>query len=149
MNARDLMTSDPFTVAPTDTVARAAEVMRDLNIGCVPVVEDPAEPVLLGLITDRDIAVRCVAQKHHATCVVRDHMSKVPLETVGPEADSAEVIRKMEEAQVRRIPVVDQSGVLLGIIAQADVATKLAPREPFIVEELLEEISKRQSVAVA
>ena len=149
MNARDLMTSDPFTVTPTDTVARAAEVMRDLNIGCVPVVEDPAVPVLLGLITDRDIAVRCVARKHGATCVVRDHMSKMPLETVSPEADSAEVVRKMEEAQVRRIPVVDQSGVLVGIIAQADVATKLAPQEPFIAEELLEEVSKRPVVAIA
>lgn len=149
MNARDLMTSDPFSVTPTDTVARAAGVMRDLDIGCVPVVEDRAVPVLLGLITDRDIAVRCVAQRHGAACVVRDHMSKAPLVTVGPDADSAQVVRKMEEAQVRRIPVVDQSGVLLGIIAQADVATKLATREPFILEELLEEISRRPTVSVA
>ena len=149
MNARDLMTSDPFTVAPADTVARAAEVMRDLNIGCVPVADDPGVPILLGLITDRDIAVRCVARKHDATCLVRDHMSKTPLQTVGPDADSAEVIRKMEEAQVRRIPVVDKSGVLLGIIAQADIATKLAPREPYVAEELLEEISKSKVEAVA
>ena len=142
MNARDLMTTDPITVMPTDTVARAAEVMRDLDIGCIPVAEDPAIPVLLGVITDRDIAVRCVARKHDATCLVRDHMSSPPLQTVHPDADSADVVRKMEAAQIRRIPVVDESGVLLGIVAQADVATKLGPHEPYILDELLEEISK-------
>lgn len=71
MNARDIMTSHPFTDAPTDTVARAAEVMRDRQIGCVPVPDDPAVPVLLGLITDRYIAVRCVAKKHGSTCLQR------------------------------------------------------------------------------
>ena len=122
--------------------------MRDLQIGSVPVAADSATPVLVGLITDRDIAARCVAKKHDASCLVRDHMSPAPLQTVHPDADSADVIRKMEDAQVRRIPVVDGSGVLLGIIAQADLATKLGPREPYLMEEVLERISTPVAEAI-
>lgn len=142
------MTSNPFTVMSTDTVARAAEAMRDLQVGCVPVADDPRMPVLLGLITDRDIAVRCVAEKHGSSCLVRNHMTAQPLQTVGPDSDVDDVARKMEDAQVRRIPVVDAAGRLLGIIAQADLATKLGPREPLIVEEVLERLSSPAGISV-
>ena len=141
MRARDLMTSDPLVVTPTDHVSRAAEIMRDTRVGCVPVVQSPESPVLLGLITDRDIAVRCVAKGHGSTCDVKAHMTGAPLQTVGPDADISEVIEKMEAGQVRRIPVVGDRGVLLGIVAQADLATKLGPKEPLKVEEVLERVS--------
>jgi CBS domain-containing protein len=141
MKAKEIMTSDPFTIAPTDTISRAAEIMRDLRIGAVPVVEDPAVPVLLGIITDRDITVRCTVRGHHPSCLVREHMTGRPLQTAGLEDDVSEVIDKMERAQVRRIPVVSNDGALLGMIAQADIATKFGPKEPREVEELLERIS--------
>lgn len=148
MRARDLMTSDPFGVSPDEPVSRAAEIMRDLGVGCVPVVESPEIPVLLGVITDRDVVVRCTASGHAPTCKVKAHMSVKPLQTVDANADVSEVIRKMEQAQVRRVPVVNDSGVLIGIIAQADLAMKLGPSEPLKVEEVLEAVSA-PAVAVA
>lgn len=141
MHARDLMTSNPTVVTPTDRIVRAAEFMRDLHVGCIPVVDDPTIPVLLGILTDRDIAVRCVAAGHGTNCKVSEHMTCAPLATVTPEADAGEVIEKMERHQVRRIPVVDNSGTLVGIIAQADLATKLGPTDPLHVEEVLQRVS--------
>ena len=148
MNARDLMTPSPSVVESTDRITRAAETMRDLRIGAVPVVDDSEIPVLLGLITDRDIAVRCVAAGHGRRCKVSDHMTAAPLITVSPNADVSEVIAKMEKAQVRRIPVISDTGALLGIIAQADLARKLGPTEPLKVEELLERVSAPEMAAV-
>jgi CBS domain-containing protein len=141
MNARDIMTADPFCVTPADTVRRAADVMRELDVGAVPVVDEILNPVLRGIITDRDITVRCVAEGHAPTCQVGDHMTPMPLQAVPPETDVADVIRLMETAQVRRIPVVNPDGTLAGIIAQADLALKLGPRYPGTIEELLERIS--------
>ena len=141
MKARDIMTSDPFTATPADSVRRAADIMRELNIGAVPIIEGPATPMLRGVITDRDIAVRCTAEGHAPFCLVRDHMTALPLQTVGPDEDISEVVEKMERAQVRRIPVVATDGVLLGIIAQADLATKLGPKDARTIEELMERIS--------
>jgi CBS domain-containing protein len=141
MKARDIMTADPFTVTPTDSVRRTADIMRELSVGAVPVVEDPDAPVLRGIITDRDITIRCTAEGHSPFCPVGDHMTPMPLQTVEPDTDVTAVIERMERAQVRRLPVVAADGTLLGIIAQADLATKLGPREPRLIEELLERIS--------
>jgi CBS domain-containing protein len=135
------MTSDPLAVIPSDHISRAAEIMRDTSVGCVPIVTSANSHVLLGVITDRDIAVRCVAEGHEPTCDVRSHMTGAPLQTVGPDADISEVIEKMEAGQVRRIPVVGDRGILIGIVAQADLAMKLGPKEPLTVEEVLERIS--------
>ena len=141
MRAKEIMTPDPFTVGPADKVALAAELMGDVGIGAVPVVEDPLTPVLVGIITDRDIAVRCTARGHSPTCEVRDHMTPPPLQTVLPDDEVSKVLDKMERAQVRRVLVVSGNRVLLGIIAQADIATKVGPQKPYQVEELLERIS--------
>jgi CBS domain-containing protein len=148
MKARDIMTPAPVTVSPTDTVAHAAEVMRDLRIGCVPVVDELHLPVLLGLLTDRDITVRCVARHHDPNCLVRNHMTSRRLVTVTPDADVSEIIQKMEFAQVRRIPVVTANNVLMGIIAQADLATKLGHDQPALVEEVVERISAPSAIGV-
>jgi CBS domain-containing protein len=142
MKARDLMTSDPFTVVPSDPVSRAAQLMRDLGVGCVPVVGDVVNRRLVGMITDRDIAVRCVASGHPSGCAVADHMSGLPLQTVSPDADQREIVEKMELAQVRRIPVVGSENRLIGIIAQADIAMRLGPIEPDVVEEVLQAVSR-------
>lgn len=127
MKARDIMTPRPCVVTPDDSIVKAAEIMRYENIGGVPVVTDLKRPRLVGLITDRDITIRCVARGHTAPCSVSEIMTPEPLETVGPDADVADIVRSMESAQVRRIPVVSDDGMLLGIVAEADLATKLAP----------------------
>ena len=142
MKARDIMTPNPAVVTPDMPIARAAEIMRDLDVGIVPVVDDVSRMHLEGVITDRDIAVRCVAQKHDAKCRVSDHMTAHAIDTVGPDASVADVIAKMEQDRVRRIPVVDETKRVVGIIAQADLAVKLGPREPLEVEHMLERVSE-------
>jgi CBS domain-containing protein len=127
VKARDLMTPRPFVVLPTDGVTKAAEIMRYENIGGVPVVSDTAKPRLAGIITDRDIVLRCVARGHHAHCLVSAVMTPVPLLTVLPDAEVSEIVQKMETGEVRRIPVVSDDGMLLGIVAESDIATKLSP----------------------
>lgn len=129
MKARDIMTPKPFFVTPADDVCKAAEIMRYEDIGGVPVVESELRLRLVGLITDRDIATRCVARRHQHPCPVRDVMTPAPLRTVHLEADVSEIVRLMEEGSVRRIPVLSDDGVLIGIVAEADIATKLPAEE--------------------
>lgn len=142
MRARDIMTANPTVVTPDELVARAAEIMHELDVGIVPVVGDRSRMALEGVLTDRDIVVRCVARRHGTTCRVRDHMTSDHLDTVAPEADVAAVIAKMERDRVRRIPVVGEGNRLVGIIAQADLAVKLGPKEPLQVEHMLERVSE-------
>ena len=124
MKARDVMTEYPQAVIPTDPVSHAAALMRDSDVGFVPVVEDRQTRRLVGVITDRDIAIRHVADAHGDDCTIKQHMTADPLVTVSPEAPTSEVHNLMMEHQVRRVAVVDSEGHLMGVIAQADVATK-------------------------
>jgi CBS domain-containing protein len=149
MQARELMTSDPFVVTPRESIWRAAEIMRDLDIGMVPVVDDAASNHLQGVITDRDIAVRCVARKHGISCTVGDHMTTDHLVTVSPDAASDDVLAEMERAQVRRVLVISGDNHLDGVIAQADVAIKLGRVEPVRVEKALERLSARHAEVVS
>jgi CBS domain-containing protein len=114
--------------------------MRDLNVGCVPVVDDKAHMHVSGVITDRDMVIRCLAERHFRDCRVGDHMTTAGIDTVAADADVAEVVALMERDPVRRILVTD-GGRLQGIIAQADLALKDGPREPLVVEEVLERVS--------
>jgi|SRR5688572_10515849 len=121
MKAREIMTSNPQCVTPGDAVQAAARIMRDADVGIVPVVDEGNERRLRGVITDRDIAVRCVAEGRDGNCRVSDLMSN-DLVTVRPDDDVREVMTRMKSEQVRRIPVVDDNNNLVGIIAQADLA---------------------------
>lgn len=141
MQARDIMTAEPVFVTPDEPIARAAALMREHDVGIVPVVHDHADRRLEGVITDRDITIRCVAERHDGACRVRDHMTVDRLDTVRPDADLSDVLARMERDQVRRIPVVDERQRLLGIVAQADVATRYGAAHPREVEALLERIS--------
>ena len=127
MKARDIMTSDIEVVTPNDPVSRAAQLMRDANVGIIPVVDDASSMRLRGVITDRDITVRHVAERHEQECRVGDHMTDGDIRTVTPDTDVEEVARIMEREQVRRIPVVEDGDRLVGIIAQADLAREEAP----------------------
>lgn len=142
MKARDIMTANPSVVTPDEPVSKAAGIMRELDVGLVPVVDDRSHMRLEGVITDRDIAVRCVAAQHKPGCRVRDHMTTNHIDTVRPDADVEEVINKMEHEKVRRIPVVNEGAQLAGIIAQADLAIKLGPKEPAKVSEVVERVSE-------
>jgi len=142
MQAREIMTPEPAVVTPDDPIAKAAQIMRDSDVGMVPVVDNSSSRTLKGVITDRDIVIRCVAESHLPTCKVRDHMTADRVDTVRPEDDVRDVVARMEHDQVRRIPVVSDGFRLAGIIAQADVARKVGPREPLLVNNLVEKVSE-------
>ena len=115
---RDLMTENPRTVTADSTVEEAARIMRDEDTGVVPIVEGDN---LVGVITDRDIAIRVVAEGKGGDTPVRGIASK-DLVTIDPAQDLDEALRLMAQHQVRRLPVVEEDGRLVGIVAQADVA---------------------------
>ena len=134
-NVKDVMTSNPTTVQAGASVVEAARIMRDKDTGIVPVVENDQ---LSGTITDRDIAVRVVAEgRDPASTVVRE-IASTDVATVEPEQDLSDALRLMAERQVRRLPVVE-NGRLVGIVAQADVARESDDSQ---TGELVEEISK-------
>jgi len=122
MKAHEIMTARPEVVTPTDPISRAAQIMRDRDVGLVPVVRDTTSMMLEGVITDRDVAVRHVADRHTNDCSVSTHMSRDHISAVAESDDVSTVMATMERAEVRRVPVTDKSGKLLGIIAQADIA---------------------------
>lgn len=142
MKARDLMTPRPFVVLPDEPILRAAEIMRDHDVGAVPVVDDRERMVLVGVITDRDLAVRHVAAAHHHDCPVSEHMSAGHLVAVRPEDGADDVVKKMRRCKVRRVMVTDDDGVLLGVIAQADVVREEGGEHPRRVEKMLEDLSE-------
>jgi CBS domain-containing protein len=125
MIASEIMTTNPECCLPTDPVMRAAQIMKTEDVGPVPVVEDKDEKKLTGIVTDRDLALKVVAEARDAkTTTVEDVMSE-GLVTCRENDDVRSVLTLMEENQLRRIPVVDKKDHLVGIIAQADVATRM------------------------
>ncbi|HVZ77102.1 MAG TPA: CBS domain-containing protein [Gemmatimonadaceae bacterium] len=141
MLARELMTPNPSVITADDTMLKAAQMMRDNNVGMLPVVDTVKNRKLVGVITDRDIVVRCVAEHHTPDCRVQAHMTSESLDAVGLDTDVKDVVTHMERDQVRRIPVLEDGGRVAGVIAQADVAVRLGPTNAKIVEELVERIS--------
>jgi CBS domain-containing protein len=122
---RDVMTPDPATCEPGDPIRRAAEIMKAEDVGAVPVVESRTSRRLLGIVTDRDIVLRVVAEGRPAdSTVVRDAMTGSPAYCREDE-DVSHAVGYMAERQVRRMPIVDAEGRLRGIISQADVATRV------------------------
>ncbi|HUO51793.1 MAG TPA: CBS domain-containing protein [Gemmatimonadaceae bacterium] len=141
MLARDIMTVNPTVVTPDDSIPRAAALMAEMDVGLVPVVSELDRSRLLGVITDRDITLRCVAEGHPASeCLVRHHMTAAPIDTVTPESGVEHVLALMERDQVRRIPVME-GGKLVGMISTADVARHCGPRHAQQLEEMMEAIS--------
>lgn len=139
MTCKDVMTADPKCCVPDDSVARAAEIMREKDVGPVPVVSDRTEKRLAGIVTDRDIAIKVVAAgRDPRSTRVGEVMSKDVI-TCCAEDDYAQALHAMARHQVRRIPVVNDDGSLAGIISQADVARQSSEEE---LGEIVEEISE-------
>jgi CBS domain-containing protein len=144
MRASELMTENPQCVTPDTTLTDVARKMRELNVGIIPVVDDMQTRRLQGVITDRDIAVRAVADGKEGSTRVSECMT-TDVETVNKNDSVREVLNVMERDQVRRVPVTDREGRLVGIIAQADLAVDFAgddPRREEMVEETIQRISE-------
>ena len=114
-----VMTSSPATCNVNTLVRDVARMMLEHDCGQIPVIDAQGRP--LGVVTDRDIAIRVVARGGDGTATAGDAMTS-PIKTVRTDSDLKDCVCLMEEAQVRRVPVVDESGKLAGIVALADIA---------------------------
>ncbi|HEX5801344.1 MAG TPA: CBS domain-containing protein [Gaiellaceae bacterium] len=115
---REVMTPDPTTVEPGTSAQDAARKMKSEDVGSLPIVDGGR---LVGMITDRDLALRLVAEGKSADTAVGELGSR-ELVTIDPQQDLGEAARLMSEHQLRRLPVCEEDGKLVGILAQADVA---------------------------
>jgi CBS domain-containing protein len=133
---RDVMTSDPCTIDADKSVAYAAKMMREEDVGLAPIVEGDK---LVGMLTDRDITIRVVAEGRNPDQVKVSEVASKQVVTIDPQQDLDEALRIMAKHQVRRLPVVEEDGKLVGVVAQADIAREGDDKE---TGELVEEISK-------
>jgi CBS domain-containing protein len=133
---RDVMTSDPCTINVGKSVAYAAEMMRDEDVGLAPIVEGDK---LIGMLTDRDIAIRIVAEGRSPDQVTVGEVASTQVVTIDPQQDLDEALRIMAKHQVRRLPVLEEDGRLVGVVAQADVAREGDDKQ---TGELVQEISQ-------
>jgi CBS domain-containing protein len=140
MKIQDIMTKDPATVTPGTTVRDAAQLMQREDTGILPVVDSEGTKRLVGVVTDRDIAIRVVGEGRGGDTRVSDVMSSSRLATLRPDESVDDVMNTMAEQQVRRVPIVDERGTLVGIVAQADVVRKA--RDDKKSERTVEKISE-------
>jgi CBS domain-containing protein len=125
--AKDLMTPDPQCCTAEQTLNDVAKMMVECNCGEIPVVD--AEKKLIGVVTDRDIVCRAVAAGKNPSVVTAQDAMTHPVISVVLESSLDAVLARMEEHQIRRVPVVDTDGCVRGIVSQADVARKAAEQE--------------------
>jgi CBS domain-containing protein len=160
LRCRDIMTRELVVATRDTTVVEVSRMMKQEDVGVIPVVEydapagngrtegsernyqdrNYARGKLIGLITDRDIVVRCVADNKDCASVRAEDIMSVDIHTARPNDRVVDVIRKMGDKQVRRIPVCNDNGYLVGMISMADVA--IETRQDRELNDALEEISK-------
>ena len=143
MKARDIMTKNPACCTPDDTARDAARVMRERDCGSIPII-DPDSDEVIGMVTDRDLAIRLVAEGKSLDTKLNELMTPT-VSCCGPDDDIRDIEQTMSDVQVRRVPIVDADGCCVGIIAQGDIA-RAAKRDARITEHeiavVVEEISE-------
>lgn len=140
MKCSEVMTENPSCCSPGDTAFEAAQLMKSEDVGSIPVVNDQQTRTLEGIVTDRDLAMKVVAEGLDPKNTKVEAVMSTGIVTCGPDNDVNEAIQSMEQHQVRRIPIVDDSNRLVGIIAQADIATRM--NAPETTAEVVEQISE-------
>ena len=137
MQVQEIMTNNPACCTPEMDLQQAAKLMLQHNCGAIPVVEDEQSYRLIGIITDRDITCRAVAEGQNPfAATVADCMTS-PVYTVTPDTDIEDCIHVMEAHQVRRMPVRDGGGSCCGMVAQADIARSAPEQEAgMLVKEI-------------
>jgi CBS domain-containing protein len=133
---RDVMTANPSSLGSGSNVIEAARLMRDVDAGIIPVVEGDK---LIGTVTDRDIAIRVVAEGKDPEKTTVGEIASRDLVTIDPQQDLDEALRLMARHQVRRLPVVEEDGKLVGIVAQKDIAQHATDEQ---TGDVVEDISK-------
>ena len=120
---RDVMTPDPIVLGPDATIREAAEAMRDSSIGDVLVADGEG---LKGIVTDRDIVVRCIADGRSPNDVHLSEVCSSDVVTVGPDTEIDEAVRQIRDRAIRRLPVVD-GGRIVGVVTIGDLAIERDP----------------------
>lgn len=140
MQCSEIMTKNPECCLPSDTVITAAQLMKSEDVGPIPIVADKNGKRLTGIVTDRDLAIKVIAESRDPNTTRLEDVMSDDVVSCKETDDVDDVLKLMEENQVRRIPVVGKNDQLLGIIAQADVATRLG--EPGKTGRVVEQISE-------
>ena len=140
MKCEEVMTKNIVCCLPDDSVMKAAQLMRDSDIGSVPIVEEDENRKLVGIITDRDLAIRVVGEGcKNGAAKIKEVMTKKMI-TCRPMDDARRALDLMADKQLRRIPIVDNDNRIIGIIAQADVAMRY--HQPYKTAEVVKDISE-------
>jgi CBS domain-containing protein len=147
MEAHEIMTAAPACCTPDHTVRDAARLMQEHDCGCIPVVEDVRARRLVGVVTDRDLACRCLAAGLGPETTVAEVMSVSP-SCCAPDDDVQFVERIMEERQVRRVPVIDGGGSCVGMVSQADLM-RAAERSPQVSDREVARMVERVSAPLS
>lgn len=140
MKSNEVMTKNPVCCLPKDDVMKAAQLMKRLNVGPIPVIDANETKKLVGFLTDRDLALKIVAEGRDPKSTKVEEVMTRKVVTCQMDDDLQKVMDVMAENQLRRIPVVDSENRIIGIIAQADVATRLD--QPSKTAELVKDISQ-------
>lgn len=129
MLVRDVMTHDPICCTPETSVERVARMMVEYDCGSVPVIRDEDDYRPIGIVTDRDVVVRAIAEGRNPLNLVANDCMSNSCVTIAPDAGVDECCRVMEAYQVRRVLVVDEHGEVVGLVAQADLAGAAAEED--------------------
>ncbi|HEY7413440.1 MAG TPA: CBS domain-containing protein [Vicinamibacteria bacterium] len=144
MKVKDIMTPSVTCCTPDNGLPEVARMMVDCDCGEIPVVESQSTMKPVGVITDRDIVVRAVAQGRNPLDLTAREVMTSPVITVTPDDGLDDVLGKMEEHKIRRVPVVDKGGRCCGIVAQADVARNAGKGDTAkVVKEVSEPVGAR------
>lgn len=142
MNVKDVMTADPACCTPETSLQEVAKMMVDHDCGCIPVVDGEKTKMPVGMITDRDITCRVVAKGQNPLDLTAQDAMTTTVVSVTADTSLEDCCNLMEESQIRRIAVVDESGACCGIVAQADVAINAGDSK---TAEVVQEVSKAAS----
>jgi len=126
MNVRDAMTRDPVTCEPATPLRLVATIMLDHDCAAIPI---SSSGEVVGIVTDRDIACRAVARGWNAADLPASAVMSAPLVAIHPDEDFEDAVQVMKENHVHHLPVIDEDGRLLGIVAQSDLGRRMSNRE--------------------
>ena len=137
---RDIMTKDPFCCLAGDSVVRAARLMKDHDIGLLPVLEDHENKRLAGVVTDRDLVIKVLAEGLDPATTAVEHAMSKRVVACSPDDSYDQALELMEKHRIRRVPAIDHSGRVVGVISEADVALRVRDRQK--TAKVIESISQ-------
>jgi CBS domain-containing protein len=140
----EVMTKNPVCCLPNDVVAKVAQLMKSENVGSIPVIENEQTKKLIGIVTDRDLTLKVVAEGLDSKSIKAEAMMTLEVVTCLAGDDLQKALDAMASHQMRRIPIIDKDHKVVGIIAQADVATRV--NQPEKTAEMVKGISKANEI---